>query len=103
MIKPMPLSIERTKGTKAPSLRELTEIEVDPSLPPAVRIHQFITDIRNAYHFTVNGNDVRIGFSGTNRLTTQIACVLSNMDKQDGYRTRQSVITLSDLKGSTVA
>ncbi len=58
-------------------LIELTRIHTDRSLPLPLRIRRFIADVRDPYHFTVNGTDVKIRFSGSNSINTRLACALS--------------------------
>ena len=62
------------------ALRELTEIKVDQSLTLPLRIQRFIVDVRDPYHFTVNGTEVKIHFGGDNSIDTQLACALSALN-----------------------
>ena len=104
MNKISPVSIVCTEESeKLSSLSELTQVEIDRNLSPALRVERFLADVGDPYHFTVNGTDVRIGFIGNNSLKTQLSCALSNMNKYSGYGNYARDITLTVPDGSTVA
>ena len=66
-------------AAKEPAPRELTDIDIDRLLPVPLRIQRFIDRIGDPYHFTVNGTDVRIGFTGGQALHSCLANSLSRM------------------------
>ena len=70
---------ERAEGAGPSPLRELTEIQVDRSLPAPLRIRRFADEARDPYRFTVNGTVVRISFSGGDSIDARLAAALSAM------------------------
>lgn len=103
MNKLMPVSAGPTEESEKPSLRELTETEVDRSLPVTLRIQRFVADILDPYHFAVSRTEVRVSFIGGSGIKTRLACALSNTDKQTDTQNPQSVLALSVLQESTVS
>ena len=56
--------LEKFFGTKEiESLRDISDIKVDKSLPVMERLISFIEQIGNPYYFKVNGTPVRVAFT----------------------------------------
>ena len=73
------LCAERSQTAKTLTTRELSDIHIDRSLPLSLRVQKFVADIRDPYHFTINGTDVRVSFAGDLGIAACLAASFSYM------------------------
>lgn len=93
----------RPEATEKQALCELTEVKTDRSQPLINRIQGFISDVRDPYHFSVTGTDVRIRFTGHQGIATSLASALSVMDEQSKNECVPMPFAVADFHEGTVA